>query len=76
MIKTNLSLHQEIVVTTAIEVIDRNDEENETVTPAKKTNFDSHVVGNMSNLSTMAMGRKEITRSVLVKSDYEEVSKM
>ena len=55
----NSSLLQEIVTVAAEDTTGRDDEERETITPAKETNSNSQVVG---NLSTMAMGRKEITR--------------
>ena len=51
----------------------RDDEERETITPAKETNSNSQVVG---KLSTMAMGRKEITRVVVVQLEDEHVLEM
>ena len=60
----NLSLLQEIVPVAAGDITGRDDEESETITPAKESHSDSQMVG---NLSTMAMGRKEITRGVVVK---------
>ena len=60
----NSPLLQEIVIVAAEDITGRDDEENEPKTPAKVTNSDSKLGG---NLSTMAMGRKEITRDVGVK---------
>ena len=62
----NLSLLQEIVPVAGEDTTGRDDEENETITPAKDTNSDIQMVG---NLTTMDMGRKGITRGVVVKLD-------
>ena len=61
-------IKKKTAVLAAEEVIYRNNEENEIVTP----NFERQVVGNISSLSSMAMGREVITKGVV--DNYKEVT--
>ena len=65
----NLSLLQEIVSVAAEDSRGdgRSAEENEIITPTKESNIDGQVVGDLSDLTTMAIGRKGITRGVVVR---------
>ena len=65
----NLSLLQEIVTVAADDSRGdgRSDEEDETITTTKEVNIDDQVVGDLSDLTSKAMGRKGITMGVVVR---------